>query len=113
MALVLVRDVAPTRSVAAVDQGDAQRPEWIDAPRPDRTQVLPLVAEVEHVGELLAGLQPTQARATVIEQMPGVVIVVAEEAQAVFKTGRQAARTGSAMEAALAEKPSARVNSCR
>jgi hypothetical protein len=46
--------------------------------------VLPLVAEVEHVGELLAGLQPTQVRATVIEQVLGVVIRVTEDAQAVF-----------------------------
>jgi hypothetical protein len=84
MALVLVRDVAPTEVWQRSIRGDAQRLEWIDAPRPDRTQVLPLVAEVEHVGELLAGLQPTQVHATVIEQVLGVVILVAEDAQAVL-----------------------------
>src|SRR2546428_10355035 len=82
-ALVLVTDVAPTEVRQRSIRGDAQGLEWVDAPRPDRTQVLPLVAEVEHVSELLAGLQPPQVDATVIEQVLGVVILVAEDAQSV------------------------------
>src|SRR5712691_8922379 len=88
-ALVLVRDVAPAEVCQRLVRDDAQSLEWIDAARPDRAQVLPLVAEVEHVRELLAGLQPPQVCATVIEQVLGIVIVIAEDAQSVTVGARE------------------------
>src|SRR5579864_7057899 len=88
-ALVLVGEVAPTEVRQRSIRGDAQGLEWIDAARPDRAQVLPVVPEVEHVGELLAGLQPPQVCAPIIDQVLGVVILVAEDAQAVTVGARE------------------------
>jgi hypothetical protein len=56
-ATVLVRDVTPTEVWQWPVGFDAESLQRIDTVRPDRTQVPPVIAKVEHVRELLAQVQ--------------------------------------------------------
>src|SRR5215469_479770 len=68
---VLVGDVTPAEVRQRGAWQDPQRLDWVDPPRTDRAQVSPVVAEVEHVSELLARTQPRQ---------PDLLVVLGDDA---------------------------------
>ncbi len=60
---------------------DATGPFEIDPLRADRADVVPRVAEVELVDELVAGMQATQAGPTIIERGPELLPVLIRRGQ--------------------------------
>ena len=72
---VLVGDVAPAEVGQRAIGHDSQRLQRIDAPRSDRAQVLPVIAEIKHVGELLAEAEPAHGHPRIVEQVVRVPVL--------------------------------------
>ena len=72
---VLVGDVAPAPVGKRPVRKDPELVERIDALLADRAQVRPVVAEVEHVHELLPGPKPGERRLAIVERRPRVLPV--------------------------------------
>jgi hypothetical protein len=80
-ATVLVRYVAPTEVWEWPVGFHAQALERIDTLWADRAQVLPIVAKVEHVRELLAQIELPQFHAPVVQRALSVVILDTRDAE--------------------------------
>ena len=63
---VLVGNVAPAEVRERIVRNDPERLEWVHALRSDGTEVAPVVAEVEDVGEAFTEPQPAEASLAVV-----------------------------------------------
>src|SRR5262252_833700 len=78
---ILVRNVAPAEVRQWSIRSDSQGLDRINTFGSDGAQVLPLITEVEHVGELLADLQLSQLDSPVIQYTFGNLVLTAGNAQ--------------------------------